>query len=195
MLSPLEIRRQTIHLIGGIIYIILIYFDIIDVIVAGILLVIYAILSLIFTKYKIPVLWGILKQFDRPGDLKKFPAKGTVLYMVSVFVCLLLFPKDVAMASLIILAIGDSVAPLIGQYGLIKHPFSNRKFIEGSIAGAIAAFLGAWLFVNWYTAAIAAVAAMISEGVGVQIGRKPLDDNLVIPFVSAVVITIVRGVI
>ncbi|MBW2996406.1 SEC59/DGK1/VTE5 family protein [Candidatus Woesearchaeota archaeon] len=195
MLSNLEWRRQVMHFIGGLLYVILIYFDIIDVYVAGILVVIYFVLSLIMKKYKIPVLYPVLKQFERSKDLKTFPGKGTVLYIVSVFVCLLLFPKEVAMASLIILAIGDSIAPLVGQYGTMKHPFSKKKFLEGSIAGAIAAFVGALFFVPMLEAGFAAIAAMIAEGVGLKIGRHPVDDNLVMPFVAGVVIMVVRALL
>ena len=65
MLSALEIRRKTIHLLGGIVYIILIYFNILDVVVAGVLLVIYALTSWILMKYKVPFIRNIVKKFDR----------------------------------------------------------------------------------------------------------------------------------
>ncbi len=195
MLSALENRRQIVHLLGGVLYVVLIYFDILTVYVAAALIGAYILLSLIFKKYKIPILYDILKQLDRPKDLKTFPIKGNVWYAVGVFISLLIFPKDVAMASLIILALGDSIAPLIGQYGKLKHPFNKKKYIEGSIAGAIAGFLGALIFVSWYVALPAAVAAMIAEGVGLKVGRKPVDDNIIIPFVAGVVILFLRMLI
>jgi len=105
----------------------------------------------------------------------------------------LLFDKDIAMASIMVLALGDSVSHLYGlHYGKIKHPLSNKKFLEGTIAGFVAGFIGALVFARWYEAFFASLAAMIVEGIEVKIGTRQIDDNIIVPLVAGGVLWAMR---
>jgi dolichol kinase len=192
MLSWLEIKRKCFHLFAGIAIILLIYFDILNALIAGIVLLVAIILSLISKKYKIPVIRPLLDQFDRRKDIKNFPGKGAVFFVLGVFLVLLLFEKDVALASIAILAVGDSIAPLVGQYGIMEHPLSKKKMLEGTIAGGILAFLAAMIFISWQQAAWASLFAMIAEGIRVEVSGNPIDDNISMPLVAGAVIWIIR---
>src|SRR3989338_1899475 len=147
MLSPLETRRQIVHLMLGLIVAVSIYFGFLEVsellaiFLAGILI------SIISRKHKIPIIDWFLDRFERADTKTKFPGKGAIYFFVGAFFSVTLFEKDVAAASVLILALGDSIAPLIGQFGRIRHPFSDAKFLEGMLAGIIAAFVGASFFV------------------------------------------------
>jgi len=136
---------------------------------------------------RIPILHKLLKTFDRKQDLEHFPGKGAVFYFFGAFIVVLVFPKNIALASIMILALGDSVSRIIGPYGYLKHPFHNEKFFEGVIAGAITGFLGAIFFVSWPLALIASSASMLIEGLDLRIKNFKIDDNLLIPIVAAVV--------
>ena len=106
---------------------------------------------------------------------------------------LLLFAKEIAMASIMILALGDSVSHIYGLYfGKIKHPLSKAKFLEGTIAGFFAGFIGALVFLPWHEAFFASLAAMIAEAIEIKIGAEQFDDNLVIPFVAGAAVWIIR---
>lgn len=106
---------------------------------------------------------------------------------------MLLFPKEIAMASIMILALGDSVSHLYGlHYGKIKHPLSNAKFLEGTIAGFVAGFIGALIFLPWLEAFLASLAAMIVEAIEIKIGIGQVDDNLIIPIVAGTIVWAVR---
>ena len=195
MLSKLEIKRQIFHLIAGIIFISLIYFDILNIFITGILIIIVFLISLIGKRYYIPILSTIAKQVDRPGDFKKLPGKGGILFLVGIFLVLLLFEKDIALASIAILAVGDSFGPLIGQYGSVKHPINKKKYMEGVIGGGFFAFLAAMLFVAPLEAGIAAVFSMIVEGIDIKLGVEPVDDNITMPLVAGIVMWIIRYLI
>lgn len=184
-----ELERRLFHLCMGILIVSLIYFDILNATIMGIVVLIALVLSLISLKFKIPVVHWFLSRLDRDEDLKKFPGKGAVFYGIGVFLVLLLFDKDIAMASVIILAIGDSLAPIIGRYHLIKHPFSERKFLEGALGAGFLAFLAAMLFVTPLEAALASLGAMIAEGVEL---RANIDDNITMPLVAGLIIWIIR---
>lgn len=188
MLTKLEVKRQIMHALLGIIIVILIYFDLIGSMILLIVFIIGLALSLISRHRKIPVVDYFLKTFDREKDLESFPGKGAIFYILGAFLAVWIFPKDIAMASIMILALGDSVSRLVGPYGYLKHPFHNEKFFEGVIAGAIAAFLGALFFVSWIPALIASIASMLIEGIDLEIKNFKIDDNLLIPVTAATII-------
>lgn len=194
-MSELEIRRRIFHLVGGLLIAFLIKIDIIDASAALILFFIALLLGVGIKKIKIPLLRWFFEKFDRPKDYKKLPGKGWIFFMLGTFIVLVLFEKDIAVASIIILSVGDSIAAIVGQYGDIKNPFDKRKYIEGSIGGAIVAGLAAALVVSPAEAALAAAAAMIAEGIGFRAGRNQIDDNIIMPIVAGFTIWILRTVL
>ena len=96
------------------------------------------------------------------------------------------------MAAIMILALGDSFSRLIGPFGKIKHPFNNTKFLEGLIAGLIAASLGAMLFIRPHEAVAASFIAMLLEGVDLKLFKLKIDDNITIPVVAGAIIWLIR---
>ena len=115
-----------------------------------------------------------------------------MFYTLGVFLALVIFDKDIAMASVLILAIGDSIAAIVGQYGDMENPFNRKKYLEGSIAGAIVAGLTAALFVSPLEAGLAATASMIAEGVDLRLEVNQLDDNIVMTLVAGFIIWFLR---
>jgi dolichol kinase len=97
------------------------------------------------------------------------------------------------MASIMVLALGDSVSHLFGlHFGKTKHPLSKTKFLEGTIAGFVAGFIGALVFARWLEAFLASLAAMLIEAVEIKIGTQQVDDNLIVPLIAGGVIWVVR---
>ena len=189
----LEIKRQLFHLIFGILIVILLLYDFLKIVHIFFLIIIGIIISFLSKKYRIPLIYVFLKNFEREKDLKDFPGKGIIFYLIGVFLTLSLFPLDIAMPSILVLAFGDSVNHLFGaRYGKIKHPFTDKKFIEGMVIGFIAAFIGAKFFLPWHEALIASFFAMVAEGIEMKIGAEQIDDNIVIPLVAAIAISFTR---
>ena len=194
MITELEIKRQLMHIFSGILIVLLLYFDLINSLILFILVVVGFILSFLSKKIKIPVIYSFLKTFDREEDLKKFPGKGSIFYVLGAFLATLFFQKDIAMASIIILALGDSVSRIVGPYGYLKHPFHSEKFLEGIIAGAFTGFVGAMFFVSWQSAAIASTISMLIEGIDLRVKGFKIDDNLTIPLVAGFVMWLLRNI-
>ena len=188
MLTKLEIKIQIMHIILGIAIVLLLNYNLINATYLFILFIFGLILYLISTKFNIPVIHQFLRTFDREKDLEKFPGKGAIFYVLGAFISVLVFPKEIALASIMILALGDSISRLVGPYGYLKHPFHNEKFFEGVIAGAIAGFLGAVFFISWLPALIASSVSMLIEGIDLEIKNFKIDDNLMIPVVAGGVI-------
>lgn len=190
MLNKLEIKRQLFHIFTGILIVLLLYFEIINGYILFIIAIIGFVVSFYSRKYKIPYIRFLLKTFDRKKDINNFPGKGAVFYLLGCTISVLLFPLDIAMASIMILALGDSVSRLVGPYGYLKHPFHNEKFLEGVVAGWMAAIFGAIIFVPMLHAIIASGIAMLIEGVDLRIGEFKVDDNLTIPIISGFILFI-----
>ena len=194
MIRNTEIKRKLIHLLLGILIVILLKYGLIEKIHIFFLIIISIIFSFLSKRYKIPILHRILQNFERETDLKKFPGKGFIFYLIGVFLVLSFFPLDIAMAAILILAFADSVGHLFGiKFGRIRHPFVSTKFIEGWIAGLIAGFVGAFIILrSWPQALVASFFAMLVEGIEIKIGLEEVDDNIIIPLAAAIAIWAVR---
>jgi len=185
----LEIRRNIFHMIVGIVFVILIYFDIINSSILFVFLILALILSFLSLYVKIPILYWFLKKFDRPDDLQRFPGKGSIMFILGVLIAFYFFPKDIALAGIMILTFGDSINTIVGLRGRIKNPFNKKRFIEGFIAGFAFAFVGALFFVSFVEALIASFIAMVFEGFDIKL---KLNDNVTIPLVSCLSIYLLR---
>ena len=188
-----EIKRKLLHLILGIILVTLLMFGFIGVLHVFILTIIVIIIPLVNKRYKVPGMDWFLKNFERDENLKIFPGKGFIFYLIGSLLVLLLFPKDIALPAILVLAFADSIGHLFGmRFGRIRHPFVSTKFLEGWIVGLASGFIGALIFVPWHEALVASFFAMLVEGIEVKIGADEVDDNLIIPLVAATAISAVR---
>ena len=191
-INMLELRRQIFHICFGLLIVVLINFNILDIFLLIIFIIIGVILSFLSRKFRIPLVHWFLSKFEREDVMAKFPGQGVITYLIGALIVLLFFDKNIAMASIMILAFGDSVSHFAGQFGRITHPFNDKKFLEGAIAGFMVAWLGATLFVNVWHAFLASLIAMIAEGFEVKLGREQIDDNIVMPLTAAIVIWLVK---
>jgi len=188
----LEIKRQPFHILLGLLLIVLIYHDLLSPLILLVVIVLGICGSLFLKKTRLKIAYKLLQFVEREGALEKLPGKGLIMYLIGALLVLVLFEKDIALASIMILALGDSFSRLIGPFGRIKHPFNNTKFLEGVIAGAVAASLGAMLFINPLQAIIASSLAMLLEGIDLKIFRFKINDNITIPLIAGIVIWLIR---
>jgi dolichol kinase len=196
----LEVRRKAFHIGAGILLIVLIRYQVLNLTSSLIVLGLGILASLISIHGRIPIIHWFLRTFDRPGAYP--PGRGALMYMLSV--CLLLFffrgnECTIVCASIIILALGDSFSSLVGRgvkdsvhLTKTRHPLSTEKVLEGTFFGFLMAMLGAAVFVSLLEAALAAFVAMVIEGFDLRYGDMSLDDNLLIPLAAAITIVVVR---
>ncbi|RMH80517.1 MAG: phosphatidate cytidylyltransferase [Acidobacteria bacterium] len=100
---------------------------------------------------------------------------------LGIFLSFLLFGRECAMVSTLVLAVGDAFASIVGmRYGR-KRIWENRT-LEGSVAFFFSSFLVILPLIGFWKALLIAFASALSEVVPVR-----LDDNLIVPLVSALV--------
>jgi dolichol kinase len=110
---------------------------------------------------------------------------GVGYFLGGVLVCLLLFEREVTLASIAILSVGDPAAAVIGQrWGRIRI---GKKSLEGTISfftGAVAAgmvFQGFWPSLSMATLSTGALIGAVVELLPLNI-----DDNLLLPLAAGV---------
>ncbi len=193
-LSKFELKRQMFHLLLGILIVALLLYDVLNTWIIMLLIAFGLLVSFLSRKARIPVIGCMLREFEREEELNHFPGKGAIFYFIGVFFALLFFEKEVAMASIMVLAFGDSVSHLYGlHYGRIKHPLSSSKFLEGTAAGFVAGFFGALIFLPWHEAFFASFVAMFVEAMEIRIGAQQVDDNIVVPLFAGFTIWVIRA--
>lgn len=189
MEKKLELKRQLFHMGMGVAIVILFSLNILTV--KSLFVIFFAgfVISLLSKKHKIPLIYWFLKNFERKEDLKKNPGIGPFFYIAGTLVSFLIFEKNIALASVMILAFGDSVCTIVGKFtGKIKHVFNPKKCLEGTVFGIFCASLAASLFVSTASAFLGSTVAMLFEAFELRIGKTLIDDNLTIPFISALTI-------
>jgi dolichol kinase len=182
-----SIRRKLVHFMLGITFIIIINFLAINLQLFFLFSLICAIILSIYTKYRKPrLIYSFLCLFDKPEDLERFPGKGAVYYLIGILLAVTFFERNIASAAIMILAVGDPAAHFIGRYyGRTKLLVNRKKLLEGTLAGIFFGMLGALLFVPFPIAFFGAAFGMIAEAIELELFN--LDDNLLIPIVSGIV--------
>ena len=115
---------------------------------------------------------------------------ASFFYAVSLLVAVLLFEPRIAMGAIISLAVGDPVAGIVGTlFGRVRI---KRKAVEGAVANLIASFLLINLVVESPWVALTGATA----GAIVELSHIPkVDDNLSVPIVSGLAMTIAQSLI
>ncbi len=113
-------------------------------------------------------------------------ATAPAFFALGIALALTLVPPPVGYAAIAILTLGDGTARLVGKtLGRRAIPYNKAKRLEGTAAGTVVAAAAALLFVPAPQAVVAAVSSMVVETLPL-----PVNDNLLIPLVAALVLTV-----
>ncbi len=181
-----ELKRQLFHACIGVIIVLIFYFSLIPLWVFFLFLITAVVIYISWRKKANPLIEWFFTNFERNTESAGW---GALWYCVGCFLTLVIFPRDVAFASILILAFGDSISTCVGkEYGRISHPFNKKKKIEGTIAGIILATVGASFFVPTLFACIASFIVMNAEALHWR--KYQLNDNLFLPLLAGLVLVL-----
>tara|TARA_B100002019_G_C20953157_1_gene442585 strand:+ start:42 stop:629 length:588 start_codon:yes stop_codon:yes gene_type:complete len=194
MISKSEYIRKSIHL-SNLIIPILYYYVFQDkrffLISLFFLVLIFLVIDLLRKKNKyIKIPFNLffnkmMRKHELDGALT-----GASWVMISAFITILIFPKNIAILSLIFMSIGDTAAGLVGRrVGKLKI---GEKTVEGFVFGFLACALISYNYklVPFTVSIYGALVGMIFE-----VLPLPLDDNLKIPLSSASIMYIIEAYI
>ena len=179
-----ENLRQLIHASGVFIIFLNIFLGPIISILTCIVIVLFveAIFRIDKTQ-RVPFFSTILRKCKRKSD-----EHGFVYFFVGIIVTLYLFKFNIAIsnAAIIILLFGDSASTIFGKrFGKTHLPFNNKKTIVGTSAFFIVALIGALTQVPLLPAFFGALCGAITEA------YSPVDDNIPIPLISGIAMSLV----
>ncbi|MSR85935.1 hypothetical protein EXS74_00900 [Candidatus Woesearchaeota archaeon] len=185
MISALELRRQSLHLLFGIFLMCMLYFHLFTVYHLIVSFILGFILSFLCKHYRVPLASWVMDKFERPENRYIFPGKGPLFFVLGSIVVVYFFPLKIALASIMILTLGDAVSHIFGKL-LSRRTYKHFKSVEGTVAGVAFSFVGALLFVNVFAALFGSMLSMGLE----TIKMNYIDDNLLIPIAAALIMSI-----
>jgi dolichol kinase len=119
----------------------------------------------------------VLREKEKPTLM------GSTYFLFASVLTILLFPKPIAIVSLLILILSDTAAALVGKgIGRIRI---FGKTLEGTMAFIFSSLLIVWIYpgMERLSGSFAAVGAALIELLPI-----PLDDNLTIPLVAGAIL-------
>jgi dolichol kinase len=179
-----ELWRQLIHASGVFIVVLSYFLPPTQLIILCVAIVVFV--QIVFRldhSCNIPFFSTILRQTKRKDD-----ERGFVYFFIGIIITLYFFQfnMNIANAAILILLFGDSASTLIGKrFGKIKLPFQSHKTLEGSLAFLVVGFLVSLTQLPLMPAFAGALAGTLTEA------YSPIDDNIPIPLVSALVMSVV----
>ena len=179
-----EILRQIIHASGIFILVLGIFLNPQVLILFCIIIFVLSEMVFILDKYyRIPIFSTILTSCKRRDD-----ERGFLYFFIGIIATLYIFRFNlvIADAGIFMLLLGDSASTIIGtRYGKHKLPFNGLKSFEGSLAFFLVSFLSVLTLLPLLPSLIGALVGAITEA------YSPIDDNIPIPIISALAITLV----
>ena len=111
---------------------------------------------------------------------------GTTLFFIATFITILIFPKNIAILSLLYLVVGDALSGVVGA------SFGKIKIGDKSLEGFLACFLGCLIvgFLLRIVGVSFSFPAIFFSSLGVSLIELVsfVDDNLSIPLVGGVIL-------
>jgi len=187
-----EVKRAIFHILVGLVVIGLSFFMLIEqlIMLLSVVIIIGLIVSIISKKRKIPIIHQFLETFEREKS-KEFPGKGSFYFIAGCLFSLLIFEKQIALASIMVLSFGDSFTNIFGPLGRIKTYLHAEKRLEGTILGIIAGTLAAMWFVTPVQAFFGTLIAMIGEMIDFK--YLQINDNVFVPIVAGIFMNLLKG--
>lgn len=147
----------------------------------------------LFFGIRLPFWHRQLERVRRPEEAFSWASIG---FLLTLIVLAWLAPIPVALAAAGMLAFGDGMSALVGRaVGRSPIPWNRRKTWEGSGAGFLAALVGAYLVVAWYSFATgesyspATLSVVLAAGAAAAMTAESLprgEDNVTVPLSAGV---------
>ena len=132
---------------------------------------------------QLPLITRFTLLMSREDEIARFVV-APIYLAVGVVLSLLVFPKNIAYASITIAAIGDPVASYVGRrFGQIRV---RQKTLEGFAAGFVVSFAVGLVWVPPYLALAGSVVGMLIELLGT------VGDDLAIPIGAGLAMRVVN---
>jgi len=186
-----EIIRKFIHISSGIVISVIYAISQRDLLIIGLLLSLFIIFFFEALRFKGMVSVPFLR------DREKKKVGGHAFFMVGAFISILLFDKQIAIASIFMLAIGDAASGIAQtvKRGTLDGRAAYRRGIKPPdvilVMLSVCFLVGYYILDSLTVAICGAIGATIADGVHLRIYGISIDDNLTIPLYSGFLMSLV----
>lgn len=188
--KELEFKRQIFHLVLGLLYAAGFLFGFITPLVSSLLLI-ASIFASFFLRKRRKLVDKIVLLLERKKHLLDLPLRGLIFFLLGATLTIAFFDFFPALAGLVILSVADSLGTLYGKYlGVAKIRWNPDKHMEGPILGGFVAAIMCMSFLPMPAAVVGAYVGAFLDTLKIRIFGFDIDDNLLIPIVSAGVIQV-----
>lgn len=173
--------RKTLHMLLGIVLGLLIIYLRKRYVIAGLTgLICGGILIRLFLLkgFKFPLIEQFLTWFGRPKEV----GIGAMYYFIGALIAILFFDRYYAGISVILLGVSDGLSAIIGVNS--KHKIYHEKSFEGTMAFFVSSFLILYYNTSLFQAITISIILSLVELF------SPVDDNIVIPPLCALLLNI-----
>jgi len=181
-----EAKRKTIHICGVAIPV-LYYFFPQDLVVLGFIFSFFIIFILEWLRFR-----GVVSlPFLRRNEKKEIGAY--VFFVAGAFMSILIFEKSIAIASIVMLAIGDAASGMVGAVRSVDKTETYEKRTKPPevmlIMFTVSFIIGYLILQSLPVAIFGAIGAVIADGVPLRVYGILIDDNLTIPLFSGMLMS------
>ncbi|MBN1924181.1 MAG: hypothetical protein JW791_05510 [Nanoarchaeota archaeon] len=177
-----EYQRKIFHMVLGITIGLLILYirkRYLVFIVTGTLCTGLVIRLLLLKGYSFKLIENFLNRFGRPMEV----GMGAMNFFIGVLIAILFpFPREYASTSVIVLGVSDGLSTMMGL-GSKNKVYANKTF-EGSAAFLISSFIIIYFSTTLFQAVLVSITLTVIELL------SPVDDNLLIPPVGALLLSL-----
>lgn len=179
------LSRKLIHLLSSLIPLSYIMFDK-RVVLTAVLLILTTSIFVEIMRFKSR---NFKQIFNRVfGKMLKKEEKtmitGATWVMLSNFLCIALFKKEIAIITLLFMSISDSIASMTGKF------FGKYEIFDKTLEGSICFFISSFFITMFFNLSFSLKVLASLLGTLVEIIPLPLDDNLLIPLVTGGILEI-----
>jgi dolichol kinase len=198
-----ELRRKAIHVLGSFIAVAYYFIDwetaVVGLIIINAILLIVEWLRL-SGKIRLPEI------LLRPHENKQVAAY--IYFQIAALISIFAFEKTIAIAAILMLALGDTASGLAGALmdgGNIRHsrqrfiikpfPIMAVMFAVCVMIGVLMQYLPLATDMNSISLGVyiaGALGATLGDSIPLRIQGRPIDDNLMIPLLSGIFMTVVQ---
>lgn len=183
-----ELKRQTVHLIFGLCYALAYIGGYLEIWMSYAFLG-FTILVALFLKKRRRWIDRIVLLLERENHLFDLPLRGAISFVLGASLTITFFDHIPAFCGIVVLSVVDSVGTLYGKYvGLVKIPWDKERHLEGPIIGGFLAALMCVSVLPFWLALLASYVGALVDSIRWKIGRFEIDDNILIPLISAGVV-------
>ena len=181
-----EAKRKTIHSCGIAIPVVYLFLQK-EVLILGFLISFLIILIIEWLRFR-----GLVSlPFLRENERKKIAAY--VFFMIGAFISVLIFEKRIAIAAILMLALGDTISALAGALMTVDNAERYEKSIklpEVMLVMFMTSLLIGYLVLHSLPIAVlGTIGATLADGVPLKVQGISVDDNLTIPLFSGILMS------